>query len=392
MDRLRAVVSDLPVVLFAVDRDGVFTLSEGRGLMALGLRPGEAVGRSIFEMYREYPHMLENVRGALSGHEVRTTVAFGDRAYEIQYAPLPDGEGGIGGVVGLAIDVTERKRSEDALQRQGELYEALLRAPTQAFDVIAADLRRGIVNDELVLHFQPQVSMRTRRLTALEALVRWRHPERGLLLPLEFVPAAERTGLIRQLTNWVLANALSECARWHEAAIDIPVAVNLSMRDLVDPDLPRTVMRLIHEAGARPEWLGVEVTESAAMADPHRAQENLAALGQFGVGVAIDDFGIGYSSLSYLHRLAAHQVKIDRSFVGEIAADRGSAVVVRACIDLGHDLGFEVVAEGVEDRGSWEILAALRCDTAQGFYMSRPMPADEVQLWLGSSRWARGAD
>jgi len=386
----RAVVGQLPVLLFVVDRNGVCTLSEGRGLAALGLKPGEAVGRSAYEVYREFPDIQASIRRALSGEEVRSTLALSDRAYEVRYAPLPDGKAGVGAVLGLAVDVTERRRSEEGVREQTQVYESLPGFGSGLGEAMATDLRRGIDADELILHYQPQIHMRTRRLSCVEALVRWRHPQRGLLLPLEFIPLAEETGLIKPLTLWVLKEALRECRRWHAAGLDLPVAVNLSMRNLIDPELPALVERVLAVCAARPDWLWVEVSQSAVMAEPERAQRNMTALRDLGVFIAIDDFGTGYSSLAQLHRLAAHQVKIDRSLIAGIAADKTKATIVRACVDMAHDLGFDVAAEGVEDRASWEVLSSLQCDTAQGHFMSRPMAAGDVDVWLAASRWTVG--
>lgn len=385
----RAVVGQLPVLLFVVDRHGVCTLSEGRGLAALGLKPGEAVGRSAYEVYREFPEIQGGIRRALSGEEVRSTLALGDRAYEVRYAPLPDGNDGVGGVLGLAVDVSERRRSEDGRRQRKHVYESLS-MPSGPGDAMATDLRRGIDADEMVLHYQPQVHMRTRRLSCVEALVRWRHPQRGLLLPMQFIPLAEETGLIKPLTMWILKEALRECRRWHAAGLDLPVSVNLSVRNLIDPELPAQIERVLAVCAARPDWLWVEISQSAVMAEPELAQRNMTALRDLGVFIAIDDFGTGYSSLAQLHRLAAHQVKIDRSLVSGIAADKTKATIVRACVDMAHDLGFDVAAEGVEDRAAWEVLSSLQCDSAQGHFMSRPMAAGDVDVWLAASRWTVG--
>jgi EAL domain-containing protein (putative c-di-GMP-specific phosphodiesterase class I) len=249
---------------------------------------------------------------------------------------------------------------------------------------LVADLRHAIDRDELVLYYQPQVDVPTGELVAVEALMRWPHPERGLLAPDEFIPLAEQTQLIRPLTRWAIGAALRQAMTWQAAGIAVPISVNLSAHDVQDPRLPQVVAELLSLYGAPPQRLRLEITESSLLADPERAQENLAALRALGVRIAIDDFGTGYSSLSYLQRLPIDELKIDKSFVKCMATDAGARAIVRAVIDMANDLGLEVVAEGVEDRSTWQVLAALGCDVAQGYYFSRPLPADALADWIAS--------
>jgi diguanylate cyclase (GGDEF)-like protein len=224
---------------------------------------------------------------------------------------------------------------------------------------LVADLRHAIDNDGLVLHYQPQVDVRTGGFVAVEALMRWPHPERGLLAPDTFIPLAEQTQLIRPLTRWAIGAALRQSVAWQSAGISVPVAVNLSAHDVQDPDLPQVVAELLSLYHAPAELLRLELTESSLLADPKRAREILAELRALGVRIAIDDFGTGYSSLSYLQQLPIDELKIDKSFVKDMATDAGARSIVRAVIDLADDLGLGVVAEGVEDRSTWEVLAAL---------------------------------
>ncbi|GAC1456216.1 MAG: hypothetical protein NVSMB8_02590 [Candidatus Limnocylindrales bacterium] len=249
------------------------------------------------------------------------------------------------------------------------------------------ELRNAIENDQLRLEFQPQVSLRNGRVTSVEALVRWDHPDRGLISPAAFIPLAEQTGIINPLTEWVLERALRTVRTWHEAGQDVPVAVNLSTRNLLDPLFPQTVADLLRGVGVAATQLRFEITESVLMAEPERAMATLGQLRAMGVQLALDDFGTGYSSLAYLSRLPLQEVKIDRSFVqGICSIDDGNATIVQATVDLGHRLGFAVVAEGVETQESWDRLVELGCDIVQGFHIARPMPGTDVLRWLGELR------
>jgi diguanylate cyclase (GGDEF)-like protein len=247
---------------------------------------------------------------------------------------------------------------------------------------LMAQLRQALDEGQLVLHYQPIVDMR-RRPHALEALVRWRHPERGMVAPGEFVPLAERAGLMKPLTRWVMAAALRQCRKWRDGGHDVAVAVNLSMRTLHDAELLKIVRELLRSSGSDPTALVLEITESDVMADPKGAIEILARLRALGVRVSIDDFGTGYSSLAYLNRLDVDEVKIDRSFVGTMTVDSSSAAIVRAAIDLGHGLGLVVVAEGVEDEATYRALCELGCDRAQGYFFGRPGEPAAVEAFMG---------
>ncbi|HEY4870933.1 MAG TPA: bifunctional diguanylate cyclase/phosphodiesterase, partial [Candidatus Dormibacteraeota bacterium] len=250
---------------------------------------------------------------------------------------------------------------------------------------LMAELRRALHDDDqLFLQFQPLVSLRDRSLAAVEALVRWQHPQRGLVPPMDFVPFAEKTGLVQPLTKWVLASAIKQSAAWHRGGHPIPVSVNISMRDLVDPGFPQLVSTLLRDAKAEPSWVRLEITESVIMTKPEQAIKTLSQLRKLGIRLAVDDFGTGYSSLAYLDRLPVHEIKIDKSFVSAMVGEVSRTNIVRASIDLGHSLRLESVAEGVEDARTWEVLAALGCDTAQGYFISPPLVAEEVLPWLAT--------
>ncbi len=251
---------------------------------------------------------------------------------------------------------------------------------------LMAELREALQHDhELFLQFQPLVSLSDRSLAGVEALVRWRHPQRGLVPPMEFVPFAEKTRLIKPLTRWVLVSALQQSVAWQRAGHRIPVSVNISMRDLVDPEFPEMIATLLRAAQAPPSLLVLEITESLIMTEPERAIKNLSQLRELGVRLAVDDFGTGYSSLAYLHRLPINEIKIDKSFVAAMSGEANRANIVRASVELGHSLRLESVAEGVEDARTWDMLSALGCDLAQGYFISRPMVADQVLPWL--AKW-----
>jgi diguanylate cyclase (GGDEF)-like protein len=247
---------------------------------------------------------------------------------------------------------------------------------------LLAELRRALAGDELVLHYQPKVAVAGGAVTGVEALVRWQHPERGLLSPAEFVPLAERTGTVSDLTRWVLDAALAQCRRWRDAGIDLPVAINLAAANIVDPTLPDAVAAALARHGVPGNRLECEISEDTVMSDPASAMDVLGRLREMGLRLSLDDFGTGHSSLAYLKRLPLDEVKIDRSFVLGMIVDENDAVIVRSTIDLARNLGLDVVAEGVESEAILRGLGALHCDVAQGFHLSRPLPAAELEAWL----------
>jgi diguanylate cyclase (GGDEF)-like protein len=257
-------------------------------------------------------------------------------------------------------------------------------APSQ---LVAAEVRRAIEADELALFYQPQVAMADGGLVGLEALVRWRHPRLGLLPPSEFVPLIERTAMSRALSDHVLLRAIRDSASWEGALRDTSIAVNLSGRDLLDPALAATV-RMFLGPGGRTRPLTVEVTERVLLADPALIRGTVMALGDLGVGFSIDDFGTGGSSLAHLVQLPVAELKIDGSFVAGMRADPKRRAVVRSTIELAHALGSHVVAEGIEDAETWALLTEMRCDAGQGYYIARPMPAEELTKWIATGAWS----
>ena len=539
-ERLAAVIESAPVVLFAIDPDGRFTLSEGRGLEALGLRPGEAVGASVYEMFADVPLALDAVRRALAGEEVSVILDMRGLAYQAKYAPTRAADGRPSGLIGVAVDVTERARADEDLERLAhydtltglpnrsllkdelarivatgtapavlllidldgfrELNDTLgpgfgdavlrevgarLRSGASPTDIVArfgndefalvvpgqdaddaaaigaavlatlsralsvdgqpidlaasigialapvhgtdpdtlfrradaalavakrtgratvlfspeldhssserialiAELRDAIAAGALTLHYQPIVRAPDRRLAGVEALARWVHPTRGNIPPDEFVQLAERTGLVRQLTEWVLVEAFRQHLAWRTGGRSIEIAVNVSVRNLADPGFVGQIEALMREHGFAECPLRLEITESAIMAHPDRALVTLSELRAIGVRFSIDDFGTGYSSLAYLNRLPADTMKIDRSFVETLLTDASSRSIVHSVIELGRALGLDVVAEGVEDEATAAALVGLGCGSLQGYGICRPAPASEIERWLN----ARGA-
>jgi len=245
-----------------------------------------------------------------------------------------------------------------------------------------SELRRAIISDQLFLTFQPKVNLSKGPVTGVEVLLRWQHPEHGIILPDQFIPVAERTGLIIPLTLWVLQQSLLQCRIWNKMGLDIGVAVNLTMWNLEAPELPDQIEALLRDTGVSPENLELEITETSIMSDPQRVIRTLHQIRQLGVQFAIDDFGTGYSSFAYLTKLPVSCIKIDKSFVQNIETDRENSVIVKSIVDLGHNLGMKVVAEGVETVTAKKMLTAFQCDDGQGYHFCRPIPADAMTKFL----------
>ena len=255
---------------------------------------------------------------------------------------------------------------------------------------LMGELRHAIDAGELLLHYQPKVHLRTGEVRGVESLVRWNHPMRGLLPSSEFVPIAENTGLIEPLTMETLRMAIKQARGWLDEAREMTVSVNLSVRSLLDATLAREVAFLLDRFKVPAHILELEITESSIMADPTRARATLVQLASMGVRLSIDDFGTGHSSLAYLKRLPVHSLKIDKSFVINMASDENDLVIVQSTIDLAHNLGLEVVAEGVETEEVWNRLRSLGCDIAQGFWRGRPVPAEELTFAVDIIELAAG--
>jgi EAL domain-containing protein (putative c-di-GMP-specific phosphodiesterase class I) len=255
---------------------------------------------------------------------------------------------------------------------------------------LAEDLRVALAEGGLALHYQPQLDVRSDRILAVEALLRWRHPRLGEIPPLKFLPLAEQAGMMRELTAWVLDEALAQCASWRSAGDAIAVSVNISATNLIDAGFTGAVHDLLERHDLPPEALVLEITETSIIEEFERARIVVDQLSAVGVVVSIDDFGTGFTSLAYLSALTVGELKLDRSFITRLT-DRDSArdlQLVRSTIDLGHALGMRVVAEGIEDAATLELLRGLGCDIAQGYFIGRPQPAAAVRLHAGSAAGA----
>lgn len=302
--------------------------------------------------------------------------------------------------IGIAVYPDHGANAETLLQRADvamytakeigkdyAIYEDRLNRYSPRRLVLLGELRQAIEKNELQLHFQPKIDLQEHSVVGVEALARWKHPEHGFIPPNEFVIPAEKSGLIKPFTEWVLNAALRQCHAWQEEGLRINVAVNLSRRNLQDPEIPDLIATLLSTHRLEPTCLSLEITESAIMEDPTNAVEILTRLSGMGIEISIDDFGTGYSSLASLTRLPVRSLKIDKSFILGMAENKNDAVIVHSTIGLAHHLGLNVVAEGVESAAILEKLSAFGCDEAQGYFISRPAPAEDLIRWLRESSW-----
>ena len=305
----------------------------------------------------------------------------------------------VGGSIGIALfpdhsqDARQLLRHADVAMYQAkvarsgrELYASDQDTNSRDSLALASQLPDAIACGQLEVHFQPKAEAATGRIVGMEALVRWRHPQRGLLPPAAFVALAEQGGLMRDLTRTVVDGALAACRRWRDAGHELTVAVNVTFTDLLDAQFPVEIASALAQRGVDPSALVLEVTESSIMFDATRVGDVLARLSRFGVGISLDDFGTGYSSFTHLRSLPVGEVKIDRSFVARMRTDSTDYAIVRSTIQLAHNLGMRAVAEGVEDRTTWEALDQLGCDLIQGYHLSRPLPLDAADAFLAASR------
>ena len=244
------------------------------------------------------------------------------------------------------------------------------------------ELRKAIADNDLELYYQPKKNLKTGEICGAEALARWPHPEHGFISPGEFIPVAEQTGLIRELTLWALNSALRQCAVWRDRE-NFVISVNVSARDLLDPNLPDLIQRSIATWGVDPSRLTLELTETAMMQDRRNTLDVLNRLSRIGLSLSIDDFGSGYSSLTYLQKLPVDELKIEKDFVVNMEENESDSIIVRTVVDLGHNFNLSVVAEGVETEQAYGMLAAMGCDIAQGYFIAKPMPAADFEEHIG---------
>jgi diguanylate cyclase (GGDEF)-like protein len=276
----------------------------------------------------------------------------------------------------IAMYVAKSSRTGHAL------YDAVHDTNQQEHLSLLGELRHAVDHNELHLLYQPKVTLATSATVAAEALIRWKHPQRGIVAPAIFIPFAEHTGYIKTLTRWVLKEAICQCGEWRRAGLHIQVSINLSTRDLMSRDLPEIVAGMLAQHGVPAQQIALEITESGFMEDPAHALQLLERLAAMGLQLSIDDYGTGYSSLTYLMKLPVKELKIDRSFVARLSEDSNLRTIVRSTIELGHSLGMKVVAEGVEDSRGYALLQQLQCDSAQGYYMSPPLAPADFQAWI----------
>ena len=327
--------------------------------------------------------------------------AIADKLLQIVEEPLTIGEQvlHVGGSIGITLypqhgedEVALLQRADVAMYvaKRGHhgsaVYDPSVDQHSLRNLALLGELRGAIERDQLLLHYQPKVNLKTGKVYGVEALVRWQHPKHGLMHPDEFVPLAEQTGLIAPLSQWALKEGLKTCNE-SCGGLELDVAVNLSVRNLQDPRFPNKVARLIDENCGDPSRLRLEITETAIMADPGRALDVLNRLSAMGVKLSIDDFGTGYSSLAHLKQMPVDELKIDKSFVTGMLEDESDAMIVRSVIDLAHNIGISVVAEGVESEAIYDRLKEMGCDAVQGYYMSKPVSAEDLIEWAKSSGW-----
>ncbi|EDO29371.1 predicted protein [Nematostella vectensis] len=281
----------------------------------------------------------------------------------------------------VAMYLGKQQRSPYALYRPELDRHSLLRL------ALMSELKGAVEGGQLSLYFQPKLNIRARSLYGVECLVRWIHPVHGFIPPDEFIPLAEQTGNVCALTRWVVRTALAQSLAWQEQRLELKTAVNISALDLADPGFAGFIAAQLAEHGVPPSNLIVEITESAVMADPELAMGQLQQLCELGVQLSIDDYGTGYSSMAQLKRLPVHELKIDKSFVLDLLSNPDDDIIVRSTIELGHNMGLKIVAEGVETDAILERLDQLDCDIAQGYLLSKPLPPAAFASWLENCQW-----
>ncbi|HVO12246.1 MAG TPA: GGDEF and EAL domain-containing protein [Vicinamibacteria bacterium] len=397
----------LSVLILALDRfrDITNTLGHHNGdliVRDLAVRLGDALGdadRVARLRGDEFGLLLPDADASLARQVSERVLSALDRPFLVQRLPIE-----VSASVGIAVAPEHGNEAETLLRHADAAVQAarkigggasVLYSPEcEPHDpvrlALLGELRRAIDAGELQLHYQPKVDLKSHTVVGAEALLRWAHGNRGFVPPAEYIPLAEQTGLIRPLTRWVLDRAVAEARVWERNGRGLPVAVNVSARSLHDGRLLDDVAEALSRHALSPERLEIEVTESAVMPDPSRAAEVLRSLTSRGVAVAIDDFGTGYSSLGLLRRLPVAELKIDKCFViGMAGAGGEDTAIVRSTAELAHNLGLSVVAEGVEDQWTLDLLSSFGCDQAQGFHIARPMSCRALVDWVGASAWRK---
>lgn len=385
MDRFKEVNDSLG------HQSGDLLLQQMAARLRSALRQSDTVARLGGDEFGVLPFGVQDVQGS---------VLAAQKILGARDLPFTLGEATV--EVGLSIGVAqypEHGRDAETLMRRADVAMYVAKRTKSGHAVYSPDqdehsagrlalmgeLRQALRSRQLVLHYQPKVDFRTGHTTGVEALVRWDHPTKGLLPPNQFIPLAEQTDLMTLLARYVMSEALQQLETWRREGLDLTIAVNLSAANLHEATIPEMAQELLQNSALPPSVLTVEITESAIMGA--QADRTVRRLREMGVGISIDDFGTGYSSFSYLKTLPVTEIKIDRTFVRDMAVDPDDAAIVQPTIDLGHNLRLKVVAEGVEDEATWKMLSLLGCDYAQGWFISKALPADELKAWLRTSKW-----
>jgi diguanylate cyclase (GGDEF)-like protein len=363
-------------------QQGDFLLQQVAHRLSGLLRQNETVARFGGDEFT----VLLTEGGSQAGADVATRIASAlEEPFRLVEATL-----GVEVSIGIAVVGAHEEPTLEELLRQADIAMYKAKADRSGFAYFAAckddgtpdrlklisELRQGLDREELILYYQPKIAVKGGELLAVEALVRWQHPTRGLLLPADFIDLAEGSALIHPLTRIVLDMALRFARTCLDQGLRLPVAVNVSARSLFDPNLPTIVADRLAQAGVSSDLLTIEITEGTVMAYPDLALVILTKLRDMGVHLSVDDYGTGYSTMAYLKNLPVHELKIDQAFIKNLTSDHNDAVIVKSAVDLGHNLGLSIVAEGVEDEATLLALKALGVDVAQGYYLGRPMPED----------------
>ncbi|EPJ0602629.1 sensor domain-containing phosphodiesterase [Pseudomonas aeruginosa] len=391
--------SHAPLALLHVEVDNFREINE-----TLGYREGDRLLQALAARLQERGEPLETLARIaessfallLPGQDASHATQVARDVAQTLHAPLALGELLVHSECSIGITLFPGHGNDpDALLRRANVARYGAKQGTERVAIYAGsldsdnaqrlalmtDLRRAIDRDELLLLFQPKLRMGSKRVSGVEALVRWEHPERGMISPNQFITFAESAGLITKLTYWVLAAAVRESHLWHDAGRAVPIAINLSPHDIRDPQLNEQIARALQTWGGAPDWIQFELTESCIMEDLAAARQVLTRLREAGFKIFIDDFGTGYSSLSYLRKLPVDYIKIDQSFVSGLGSDKESAAIVKTIIELAHSLGIEVVAEGVESTEAMDMLSGWGCEEAQGYCISKPISGRDFQAW-----------
>ncbi|MCF6325472.1 MAG: EAL domain-containing protein [Gammaproteobacteria bacterium] len=411
LDRLNQSIltnqrNETKLALFMIDLDRFKEINDTLGhhygdiiLQQVAMRMREALHQSCTVARLggdEFAILLPAIEGRKEPANIATAIIHAiDQPFLLEEQPFH-----VGASIGIALfpehgtDTSTLMRHADiamyvAKKNNGDytFYDSSLDQHSRDRLALTTELRHAIDNNELRLHYQPKIDFKTGNVAEVEALVRWQHPRFGLMTPDHFIALSEHTGLIRPLTRWVIREALSTCHQWHKMGHILKVAVNLSTHNLHDSQLTEHIQQACNECGIDTGYLVLEITESAVMSDPVSAMKVLGELSDMGINLSIDDFGTGYSSLAYLKQLPMDEIKIDKSFVIDMINDRDDYIIVRSTIDLAHNMGRKVIAEGVESPEIWDALDKMGCDMAQGNYISMPKSTDDFSQWLQDSEW-----